>query len=202
MYGGLGFWLKSKSLARLPRPGAFSRTSGRGSGRPRWWGRCALVEEAVLDELEVGVLAQDLVVDVAALGIGADHEGRNAEPIALPIDHRRIDVVVEAVPIVPAEEDRGRVPGARAHDRVDQAGDRRLPVGDESRRVVAVLVPRDDPGDRREVVVGVCWSCRTVSNRGSGSRRWACPRSAAPACRTSDCPCNRAACLSGRSSSS
>src|ERR1700738_4390152 len=31
---GRGGWLKSKSATRLPSCGAFSRTSGRGSGRP------------------------------------------------------------------------------------------------------------------------------------------------------------------------
>ena len=34
MTGGRGFWAKSKSAARSPRMPAFSRTSGRGSGRP------------------------------------------------------------------------------------------------------------------------------------------------------------------------
>ena len=32
--GGRGAWLKLKSLTRLPRIGAFSRTPGRESGRP------------------------------------------------------------------------------------------------------------------------------------------------------------------------
>jgi len=36
--GGRGAWLKSKSLARLPRIGTFSRTVGRRSGRPSVFG--------------------------------------------------------------------------------------------------------------------------------------------------------------------
>src|SRR5579862_1953872 len=43
-------------------------------------------EEIVLDELEVGVEAERLVVDVAAAGVGADHEGRNAQAVALAVD--------------------------------------------------------------------------------------------------------------------
>ena len=65
--GGRGLWVKSKSFARSPRIGTFSRTVGRGSGRPsvRGSSRCA-AEEVVLDELEVRVEAERLVVDVAA----------------------------------------------------------------------------------------------------------------------------------------
>src|SRR5689334_6514662 len=40
-------------------------------------------EEVVLDELRVGVEAQDLMVDEPAPRIRADHEARNAKPIAV-----------------------------------------------------------------------------------------------------------------------
>src|SRR5271166_6200574 len=45
------------------------------------------VEEVVLDELEIGIEAQPLVVDVAAAGIGADHATGNPKPVAVPVDH-------------------------------------------------------------------------------------------------------------------
>ena len=106
MSGDRGFWLKSKSFARLPRIGALSRTSGRGSGRPS----VARVEppaaeEVVLDELRVGVEAQRLVIDVAALRVRADHDPRYAQAVTVHVDPRRHDVVVETAPVVPG---RGR----------------------------------------------------------------------------------------------
>jgi hypothetical protein len=76
-----------KSWAMLPRIFAFSRTSGRESGRPSVRGSIRLaVQEVVLDELEVGVEAEGLVVDVAPLRVGADHERRHAQPVALAVD--------------------------------------------------------------------------------------------------------------------
>ena len=66
-----GFWVKSKSRARLPRIFTFSRTSGRESGRPSVCGSSRWPpQEVVLDELQVGVEAQRLVVDVARLAYG------------------------------------------------------------------------------------------------------------------------------------
>ena len=47
-------------------------------------------EEVVLDELRVGVEAERLMVDVAALRVGADHDPRDAQAIAVRIDRRRI----------------------------------------------------------------------------------------------------------------
>ena len=46
-------------------------------------------------------------------------------------------MVVEAAPVVPDEEDRGRVPVGAPHDRVDQLGDVGLSGGDERGRVLA-----------------------------------------------------------------
>ena len=107
-------------------------------------------QEVVLDELEIRVEAQRLVVDVAALRIRADHERRHAQPVALRVDGRRLHVVVEAAPVVPREEDRGRAPVLAPHDRVDQPGDVRLAVRDECRRVVADALRGRDPRDRRQ----------------------------------------------------
>ena len=43
------------------------------------------------------------------LRIRADHERRHAQPVTLRIDRRRLHVIVEAAPVVPGEEDRGRL---------------------------------------------------------------------------------------------
>jgi len=53
---------------------------------------------------------------------------------------RRQHVVVEAAPVVPHEEDRGRVPVRSLHDRVDQVGDVRLTSGDVRGRVICAPV--------------------------------------------------------------
>jgi len=71
--GRRGGWLKLKSRIRLPSTGAFSRTSGRESGRPSVAGlEPRSAEEAVFDELEVGIEGQLLVVDEALSGVRAD----------------------------------------------------------------------------------------------------------------------------------
>ena len=59
-------------------------------------------------------------------------------------------MVVEAAPVVPGEEDRGRTPVRAAHDPVDQPGDIGLAVREQRRRVIAHLLGRRDPRDRRE----------------------------------------------------
>ena len=67
-------------------------------------------EEIVFDELGVRVEAQGLMIDVAALGVGADHDAGHAQAVAVLVDDRGHDVVVETAPVVPRQEDRGRVP--------------------------------------------------------------------------------------------
>ena len=63
--GDAGCFVKSKSFDRSPRIETFSRTSGRGSGRPSVRRVEALAaEEVVFDELVVRVEAQRLMVDV------------------------------------------------------------------------------------------------------------------------------------------
>src|SRR5204862_435904 len=58
-------------------------------------------EEVVLDELRVRVEAERLVIDVPAPCVGTDHDRGNAQPVTVPVDVRRVDVVVEAAPVVP-----------------------------------------------------------------------------------------------------
>src|SRR6476661_5541746 len=77
-------------------------------------------QEIVLDEFEVGVLAEDLVVDVPLLGVGADDQGGDAHAVAVVVHRRRGFVVIETAPVVPVEENGGAVPVRAAHDGVDQ----------------------------------------------------------------------------------
>src|SRR5215467_16356198 len=63
-------------------------------------------KEIVLDELQVRIGRQDLVIDVAVPGERADYHRGHAEAVALVVDVRGSRVVVEAAPVVPAEEDR------------------------------------------------------------------------------------------------
>src|SRR5579884_3660351 len=76
------------------------------------------VEEVVLDEPQVGVVAQRLVIEVPVLGVGADHQPRYPDPQAELVDAGRYHVVVEATPVVPGEEDRARAPVRAPHHRV------------------------------------------------------------------------------------
>ena len=109
--GDRGACEKSKSAERSPSCGAFSRTSGRGSGRPSVFGsRRWPPRKSSSMNFSVGVEAERLVVDVALLGVRADHQPRHPQAVAVRVDRRRHDVVVEAAPVVPGEEDRGRAP--------------------------------------------------------------------------------------------
>ena len=59
-------------------------------------------------------------------------------------------MVVEAAPVIPGEEDRGRVPRIGVRKRLQDRAYIRLPLADLSGRVLAHFPARDDPGDRRK----------------------------------------------------
>jgi hypothetical protein len=80
----------------------------------------------------------DLVVDAAATGVWADDERRHRMPYPLPSTRGRRDVVVEAAPVVPRQEDRGAVPVRAAHHGVDQRGHVALPGRRRRGRVLGV----------------------------------------------------------------
>ena len=82
------------------------------------------------------------------LRVRADHEGRYADAVAVAVDRRRHDMVVEAAPVVPGQEDGAARPIGALHHGIDQARDPRLTGRDEIRRVFAVGVVRDDPRNR------------------------------------------------------
>src|SRR5947209_8857223 len=79
-------------------------------------------EEVVLDELVVGIVAEYLMVDVAAARVRADDDSGHAEAEAVAIDGGGYHVVIEATPVVPCEEDRRARPVRALHDRVDEPG--------------------------------------------------------------------------------
>ncbi len=170
---------KSKSFRRSPRIETFSRTSGRGSGRPSVLGSMRdPCQEVILDELHVGVEAERLMVDVALARKWADDQSGNAQAIAVVIHRRRGHVIVETAPIVPGQKDRGALPVRALHDGIDQAGHIRLARADERCRVLAVDAIRADPRDSRQ---------RAALSRGIETRDVldvaAIPRLASP-CRT------------------
>ena len=90
------------------------------------------------------------MVDVALPGIGADHEPRHAEPVPLAVDDRRLDVVEEAAPVVPGQEDRRAVPVGASHHGVHELGHPRLPFGDWGAGMVAVGPVGRDPRHVRQ----------------------------------------------------
>src|SRR5205085_1429912 len=68
------------------------------------------VAEAALAELVVGGEGQRLMIDVALAGAGADDDPRHAEPVAVLVDARRGDLVLDPAPVVPGQEARRPVP--------------------------------------------------------------------------------------------
>ena len=152
--GGRGVWLEVEVGGDVAEDRVVLADVGAGVGAAVGGGiEARAVDEVVLDELRVGVEAEDLVVDVALLGVRADHDPGDAEAEAVAVDDRRHDVVVEAAPVIPGEEDRGAVPVGALHDRVDQAGDVGLAGADERRRVLRDGAVRVDPRDRRQGAV-------------------------------------------------
>jgi hypothetical protein len=53
-------------------------------------------EEVVLDELQVRVAGQDLVIDVAVLGVRRDDQAGDPESVAVLVHRGRHHVIVEA----------------------------------------------------------------------------------------------------------
>src|SRR2546422_30609 len=87
------------------------------------------------------------MVDVAVPGIGTDHQSRDTQAVAVFVNMWWHDVVIEATPVIPGEEDRCTVPIWSLHDGVDEAGHIRLASADERRRMFAVLAVGDNPGN-------------------------------------------------------
>ena len=107
-------------------------------------------EKDVLDELQVRVVAEDLMVDVARLRVWADHDPRHPQAVAVLVDDRRHHVIVEPTPVIPGEEDRSAAPVWAPHDRVDQARHVRLAGADQRSRMLRHVAARVDPRHRRE----------------------------------------------------
>src|SRR5581483_10071468 len=107
-------------------------------------------EEIVFDELDVGIKAQYLVINVSLLGIGADHETGYPQAVAIFVDTWRRDVIIEAAPVVPGKKDGRAAPVGALHDGVDKPGDVGLTFADQGRGMLAGAAIRHDPGNGRE----------------------------------------------------
>src|SRR5262249_42477390 len=67
-------------------------------------GEPGAAEEVIFDELQVGVSAERLMVDVALLGVWGDDQRGDTEPVAVPVGSPGTDIVVKAAPVVPGRE--------------------------------------------------------------------------------------------------
>ena len=147
--------------ARTGAASARSRSSRRPArSRARRLRRAEATEE-VLGEAQDARRLVLHVRDVALLGVRRDDEQRHAEAQAVVVFVRRRDVVVEAAPVVPLHEDRGRIPELALADGVDESGDPRRPVSAAARRrgrrssqsgviqVKSASLPARDVGDER-----------------------------------------------------
>src|SRR5919201_621688 len=65
----------------------------------------------VLDEPENRREVERGAVDVALTRVGTDENRRNPEPVAVRVDARGFDVIVEAAPVVICEQERRALPG-------------------------------------------------------------------------------------------
>src|SRR5215208_5712387 len=74
---------------------------------------------------------------MAALCIGADHEGRHAHSIAMFIDLRRQYVIVPAAPIVIGDQECRTLPRSAAHQGLHQRLDELLSGSNTARRMLA-----------------------------------------------------------------
>ena len=109
-------------------------------------------EEAVLDEAQVRIERVRRVVDEALLRVSTDDQRRDPDPDRVAVDRRRCEMVVEAAPVVPRDEDCRRVPCGALHDLVDEEGGVRLAIVHARRRMLADRLRGDDPRDRRHCV--------------------------------------------------
>src|SRR5580693_5112944 len=60
-------------------------------------------------------------------------------------------MIVEAAPVVPLDEDRGRIPELALANGVHERGDPRWPVAAETIHVIGVIADRRDPGEVRKL---------------------------------------------------
>lgn len=138
--------MKSKSFTRSPKIGAFSRTLGAGVGSAVSGGIKPLpVQEDIFNELQIGVVAEILMVDVPRLSVGTDDEPGDSNAVPIDIYLWRVQMVVKSAPIIPRHEDSGAAPIRAGHDGINETGDVGLTRIDRTGRVFAVGHVGDDP---------------------------------------------------------
>ena len=61
------------------------------------------------------------MIDEALFGIGADHYARDTQTVAVLIDFRRNNMIIETAPVIPGEKDGRAVPVWTLHHGIDQS---------------------------------------------------------------------------------
>ena len=138
--GAARLWVKSKSRARSPSCGAFSRTSGGGRGGRRSRGSMrAPPRKSSSMNFRYASWLRVWWSTNPRLAYGLMTSAGHADAVAVHVDDGWHDVVVEAAPVVPRHEDRGAVPVLAAHDVVDEPRHPCLAGVHARRRMLAVV---------------------------------------------------------------
>ncbi len=90
------------------------------------------------------------MVDVTLFSVGADHQSRDPQAVAVHVHGGRDDVVEEATPVIPGQKDGGAVPEWAPHDGIDEPGHIRLSCAHQRRRMLTHVSVRHDPAHRGE----------------------------------------------------
>jgi hypothetical protein len=78
-------------------------------------------EEQVFDQLDVRILALNLMINETLFGIRADHNTGNAQAEPILVDMRRDYMIVKAAPVIPGKENGRAAPIGSLINGVDQA---------------------------------------------------------------------------------
>ena len=85
------------------------------------------------------------MVDIAPLGVRADDNPWDPQPVAILVYRRRHHMVVRTSPAVPGEKNRSRAPVRAPHQGIDETGDIALSGADRSRGMFAYCPRWDNP---------------------------------------------------------
>ena len=98
----------------------------------RGWIDALAVQENVLHEFDIGIMAEHLVVNESLSGIGADHQTRYTQSVPVLVHLRRDDIIIKTPPVIPGQESDRTVPIGTLHHGIDQAGGPCLPIADQA----------------------------------------------------------------------
>src|SRR6266566_8801233 len=97
------------------------------------------------------------MVDISFFRVWTNHYSRYAQAVAIDIDMRWHNVIVETTPIIPGEEDCCTIPVWPLHNHIDKICDICLACAYQGRRMLTRLAIRSNPRYRRQ---------RTIFSRG------------------------------------